>query len=198
MGSPKDYTGFIGTVKKRIRNAQYASLKAVNTELVGLYWDIGRMISEKQRELGWGKSVVEQISYDLRKEFPSQRGFSPRNLWLMVSYCLEYKDDEILQTLSAEISFSNNVLIFSRCKNRFQRKFYIESAKKYGWSYRVLDHQVENKTYEKYMLNQTNFDQENPRKYDYQKKLAIKDHYTFDFLELSDKHSERELENALI
>jgi len=61
MGALEEYNNFIGTVKNRIRNAQYATLRAVNNELVGLYWDIGRMISEKQKELGWGKSVVENI-----------------------------------------------------------------------------------------------------------------------------------------
>jgi predicted nuclease of restriction endonuclease-like (RecB) superfamily len=190
MDSPKDYTDFIGTIKNRIRNAQYAALKAVNAELVGLYWDIGKMISEKQKELGWGKSVVQEISIDLKSEFSSQKGFSTTNLWLMVQYYSEYQEDVFLQTLSGEIGFSHNALIFTKIKDRAKRIFYIKSVKKFAWSYRFLEHQITNQTYDKYHLNQTNYDQEFPGKYDYQKKLAIKDHYTFDFLELSEKHSE--------
>ncbi len=113
-------------------------------------------------------------------------------------YCIEYKDDKFLQSLTAEIGFTHNVHIFSKCKIRDERRFYITATKKYGWTTRVLEHQIENKTYEKYLLGQTTYDREKPEKYDHQKHLAIKDHYTFDFLELSEKHSEKELEKSLI
>jgi len=198
MAATKEYFDFIGSVKDRIRSAQYEALKAVNKELVGLYWDIGRMISEKQKELGWGKSVVERIASDLKMEFPNQRGFSARNVWLMVNYYIEYKDDTFLQSLTAEIGFTHNVLIFSRCQNSLERKFYLTMTKRFGWATRVLEHQIDNKTYEKYLLNQTNYDDLPAEKFSMQKILAIKDHYTFDFLELSEKHSERELEIALV
>ncbi len=197
MAATKEYFDFIGSVKDRIRSAQYEALKAVNKELVGLYWDIGRMISEKQKELGWGKSVVERIASDLQKEFPDQRGFSARNIWLMVNYYTEYKDDTFLQSMTAEIGFTHNVLIFSRCQDGLERKFYITMTKRFGWTTRVLEHQIENKTFEKYLLNQTNYDDLPAEKFKDQNILAIKDHYTFDFLELSEKHSERELEEAL-
>ncbi len=198
MSGTKEYFDFIGSVKDRIRSAQYEALKAVNKELVGLYWDIGRMISEKQKELGWGKSVVERIASDLQKGFPDQRGFSARNIWLMVNYYTEYKDDTFLQSLTAEIGFTHNVLIFTRCQDGLERKFYITMTKRFGWSTRVLEHQIGNKTYEKYLLRQTNYDDLPAEKFLNQKVLAIKDHYTFDFLDLSEKHSERELEVALI
>ena len=80
MDAKKEYLDFIGSVKDHIRNAQYAALKAVNKELVGLYWDIGRMISEKQNELGWGKAVISNIASDLQREFPEGHGSSARNL----------------------------------------------------------------------------------------------------------------------
>ena len=198
MDAPKEYKNFIGTIKERIRSAQYEALKAVNKELVGLYWDIGKMISEKQKELGWGKSVVENISMDLRNEFPKNRGFSVTNLWHMVKYYAEYKDDTILQSLTKEIGFTHNVLIFRKCNERLEQSFYVKSVKKFGWSTRVLEHQIENKTYEKYLLNQTNYDDLPIEKFQNQRNHAIKDHYTFDFLELSEKHSERELEEGLI
>ena len=164
MDAPSEYNEFIVTIKDRIRNAQYEALKAVNKELVGLYWDIGKMIFKKQKELGWGKSVVENIAKDLRNEFPHQRGFSARNIWLMVNFYVEYKDDTILQSLTAEISFTSNVLIFTKCKERDKRQFYLVATKKYGWTTRVLEHQVENKTYDKYKLGQANFKDLPPEK----------------------------------
>ncbi len=198
MNAPKEYANFIGSVKERIRNAQYAALKAVNTELVGLYWDIGKMISEKQKELGWGMSVVEKIAHDLKNEFPDSQGFSSYSLWSMVRLYNEYQGDIFLAPLVPEIGWSHNVIILKKCKNRDERVFYLKKTKKFGWSKRVLEHQIQNKTYEKYLLNQTNYDQESPEKFEHQKHLAIKDHYTFDFLELSERHSERELENSLV
>jgi predicted nuclease of restriction endonuclease-like (RecB) superfamily len=169
-----------------------------NKELVGLYWDIGKMISEKQKELGWGKSVIQTIADDLQREFSGQNGFSARNLRSMVLYYTAYKDDTIWQTVSAKLSFSHNMMILTKCKSKQERLFYLGAASKFGWSYRVLDHQIDNKTYEKYLLNQTNYDDLPAEKFSNQKVLAIKDHYTFDFLNLSEKHSERELEIALI
>ena len=86
MAATKEYFDFIGSVKDRILSAQYEALKAINKELVGLYWDIGRMISEKQKDLGWGDSVIKKLGEDLENEFPNQRGFSDRNLRQMVMY----------------------------------------------------------------------------------------------------------------
>jgi predicted nuclease of restriction endonuclease-like (RecB) superfamily len=198
MAATKEYFDFIGSVKDRIRSAQYEALKAINKELVGLYWDIGRMISEKQKELGWGKSVVENIAKDLSNEFPAQRGFSTTNIWLMVQFYIEYHNDTILQSVIGEIAWTHNIRIFTKCKEPQARLFYINATKSFGWSTRVLEHQIDNKTYEKYLLNQTNYDHLPVEKFKDQKVLAIKDHYTFDFLDLSEKHSERELEIALI
>ncbi len=156
------------------------------------------MIVQKQTEHGWGKSVVETLASDLQKEFPGQRGFSVRNLWQMVALYSEYQSDKIMQSMTAEISFTHNALILSKCKKRPERQFYIAASKKFGWTTRVLEHQIDNKTFEKYLLNQTSFDLPMPDKYKDQKILAIKDHYTFDFLELAEDHSERELELALL
>jgi len=89
-------------------------------------------------------------------------------------------------------------MIFSKCRDKFERQFYLTAVKRYGWTKRVLEHQIENKTYEKFLLNQTNFDRTVQGKYRDQRSLAIKDHHTFEFLELSEEHSERELEIALL
>jgi len=198
LDRPQDYPRLLTEIKERIRSAQYEALKAVNKELVGLYWDIGRMIAERQQKFGWGKAVVENLSTDLRQEFPGVAGFSVQNLWYMRQFYLEYNGHEKLQPLVGEIAWSHNLVIMSKCKDPLEREFYLRMTRKFGWSKNVLIHQIDNQSYEKSMLGQTNFDKALTPELRAQAKLAVKDEYTFDFLELGEEYSERELERALI
>ncbi|MEA3448143.1 MAG: PDDEXK nuclease domain-containing protein [Bacteroidota bacterium] len=192
------YNQFVSDIKSRIKEAQYNALKKVNKELIALYWDIGKMIVEKQKEYGWGKSVVENLSKDLQNEFQGMSGYSSRNLWLMQQFYSSYIDYPKLQPLVAEISWSHNILIFSKCHDHLEREFYIRSIIKHGWSKNVLKHQIEGNAYQSLMSGQSNFNDKLPEKYRDQAILAIKDNYQFDFLEYSDKHSEYELEQEII
>jgi predicted nuclease of restriction endonuclease-like (RecB) superfamily len=163
-----------------------------------LYWDIGKKIVEKQDEFGWGKSIVENLSTDLRSSFPGIAGFSSGNLWRMRTFFLRYCGNQKLAPLVREISWAKNIIIMEKCKNDFEKEFYIKMVKKFGWTKDVLINQIENKSYEKYLFNQTNFDKTLPEEYKEQAKLAVKDEYIFDFLELAENHSERTVEGALI
>jgi predicted nuclease of restriction endonuclease-like (RecB) superfamily len=116
----------------------------------------------------------------------------------MRTFYREYKDLPNLQPLAAEISWTKNTVILDRCNNTLEREFYLRATARFGWTRRVLEHQIDNQTYQKYLVNQTNFDNALPPVMASQAKLAVKDHYTFDFLELSAAHGERELEAALI
>lgn len=194
--STAEYTSLLTAVKERVRAAQYAALQAVNTELVGLYWDIGRLITERQEQAGWGRSVVERLSEDLRQAFPGVTGFSVQNLWYMRQLYTEYHADERLQPLVGEISWSHNLVILSKCKDRLEREFYIRMTRKMGWSKSVLIHQIANQSYEKSLLSQNNFEQALSAEVRDQAKLAVKDEYTFDFFDLGEEHSERNLECA--
>ncbi|MFO1218288.1 MAG: PDDEXK nuclease domain-containing protein [Burkholderiaceae bacterium] len=193
-----DYAALLAEVKARIQSAQYAALRAVNKELVGLYWEIGQLIVERQRSEGWGKGVVERLSTDLRVAFPGVGGFSAQNLWYMRQFFQEYSAAPRLQPLVGEIGWAHNLLILSRCKDAQEREFYLRMTRKFGWSKSVLAHQIDNQSYEKSLLGQTNFDKTLTPALRAQAKLAVKDEYAFDFLELGEQHSERELERALI
>ncbi len=190
-------TNFIAEIKAKVRQAQYEALKVVNVHLITLYWEIGKSISEKQTE-NWGKAIVPRLSKELQKEFPGVGGFSVGNLWLMAQFYNEYHNVENLVPLVREISWSKHISILKKCKDKLERQFYILAAKKYGWTKNVLIHQIENKTYEKYLLNQTNFENTLPESIKNQAHLSVKDEYTFDFLNLSEEHSESQLENALV
>lgn len=192
------YSKFLGEIKNRIRSAQYEALKAVNKELITLYWDIGEMIVERQKSELWGKSVVEKLAQDLQKEFTGIGGFSSSSLWRMKLFFETYHNDTKLAPLVREISWTHNLAIMEKCSEPLEREFYIRMTKKFGWSKNVLIHQIENQTYEKTILNKTNFDKALPKKIRNQAKLAVKDEYTFDFLELGEEYDERSLERALI
>ena len=116
----------------------------------------------------------------------------------MRSFYLEYKDKRKLQPLVAEISWSHNVILMEKCKDLLEREFYVRMTRKYGWTKNVLIHQIEGQSYEKYLINQTNFDKSLEMKYRHQAKLAVRDSYNFDFLELGRDYDERELELGLI
>ncbi len=198
ISNDKNYADFLLNIKNRIKEAQYSALRSVNKELINLYWDLGKRIVEQQEKYGWGRSVVETLAKDLQQEFPGIGGFSVRNLWNMRNFYLKNKRNEKLQPLVAEISWTKNLLVMEKCKDDFEKEFYLKMTKKFGWTKSVLIHQIENKSYEKYLLNQTNFDETIPVKYKDLAKFAVKDEYTFDFLELGAEHSEKELELALM
>lgn len=193
-----EYNNFIVDIKNKIRNSQYEAMKAVNTTLINLYWGIGEEIYRQQQEKGWGKSIVEVLAQEIQKEFPNVKGFSTSNLWRMRNFYITYNEFKNLAPLVREISWSKNIVIMEKCKDSLEREFYIKMTKKYGWTKDVLINNVENKIYEKYLLNQTNFDKTLPEKYVNQAKLAVKDDYIFDFMELEEQHSEKELEKAIV
>ena len=117
----EDYTALLGEIKQRIRSAQYRSLKAVNKELISLYWDLGQMIVSRQQGASWGKSVVEQLAKDPRSEFPGITGFSAANLWRMRAFFEAYSQDEKLASLVREIGWTHNLTIMEKCKDPQER-----------------------------------------------------------------------------
>lgn len=193
-----EYLNFRDGIMQRIRNAQYEAMRAVNKEMISLYWDIGRQITERQKELGWGKSVVENLSKDIQKEFPGIQGFGVSNLRDMARFYSEYQSNAILQPLVGEISWTKHILILTRCKDTQERRFYILATKRFGWTKNVLLHQIEAKAFEKYLLGQSNYDQTLPDSVKNQAILALRDDYSLPFLEIANEHSEHDLETAIV
>ena len=98
-----EYRRFIEDLKARVISARISAARAVNRDLILLYWDIGRGIVEKQKTLGWGESVVEMVAADLRRAFPQMTGFSPRNVWDMRRLYATYTTPEFLAQAVREI-----------------------------------------------------------------------------------------------
>jgi predicted nuclease of restriction endonuclease-like (RecB) superfamily len=193
-----DYPALAGEIMERIRSAQYVALKAVNSELIGLYWDIGRMIVERQAAGAWGKGVVETLARDIQAEFPGISGFSSANLWRMRHFYDAYRADEKLAPMVREIGWTHNIAILEKCHDDLEREFYLRMTRAHGWTKNILIHHIETRAYERTLMAQTNFDRTLSSTRLPQAKLAIKDEYTFDFLELADEYSERQFQQGLL
>ena len=125
-----EYARLLAEVKERVRAAQYAAFRAVNKELVVLYWDIGRMISKRQVTGMHGDAVVEQLASDLRMEFPGVGGFSRRNVFYMREFYIAYRDLPKVQPLVAQIGWTQNLIVLQRCRDPLEREFYIRMTEK--------------------------------------------------------------------
>jgi predicted nuclease of restriction endonuclease-like (RecB) superfamily len=124
------YQQFVAEVKKRIRQAQYQALKAVNKEQIQLYWELGRLIVERQQQHAWGKSIVENLARELHTEFAGMSGMSSANLWRMRAFYLTYHQDEKLAPLVREISWSHNIAIMEKCKDDHEGLFYVQQTRR--------------------------------------------------------------------
>ena len=193
-----DYHQLLVDLKQRVRAAQYRALQQVNQEQMQLYWEMGRLIAERQQQHGWGKSVVETLARDLQAEFAGMSGFSVQNLWYMRQFYLEYSASSILQPLVGEISWAKHLLILSKCKDEHERLFYTVQTRRNNWTKAVLLQQLKAQAYHKTLTAQHNFAHTLPAPQQVPATLALKDEYLFDFLELGAAHSEYELEQALL
>ena len=126
-----------------IKSTRQRVLKTINTELIDLNWNIGKFISENCTQNNWGESTVEKMSKFIIEQEPDIKGFSPQNLWRMKQFFDTYSQDEILAPLVREISWTNNLLILSRTKDRNEKEFYIRLTIKENYSKRELERQLE-------------------------------------------------------
>lgn len=194
----KGYKSFFSEIKGKVHRSQYQALRQVNNALIGLYWEIGQEIVEKQQQYKWGKSIVERLAIDLQNEFPGMQGWSVANLWRMRKFYLTYRGDAKLARSVREIGWGHNVAIFEKVKQEIVRHFYIAMCSQYGWTRDLLVHHMDSGLHEKYAMNQTNFKSLLPEEKQKRALLSVKDEYQFDFLELGEDYKERELELALV
>jgi predicted nuclease of restriction endonuclease-like (RecB) superfamily len=150
-----------------------------------LYQSIGALIVQKKEKFGWGKSVVEQLSKDLKILFPTAIGYSVQNLWYMRQLFLEYQGFPNLQKLVGEIPWGHNLLIIAKLKDENERQFYIKSSIDMKWSRDVLLNQIKANTYQRQAIatKQHNFKETLPAHVAEQANEAIKDSYILEFWE---------------
>ncbi len=180
------HLALLDEIKNRIRQSRLQVAHAANRELIQLYWWLGKMITEKQEQLGWGKSVVEQLAKDLQKTFEGRSGFSAQNLWYMRQFYLAYRDYEFLQQLVGEIPWGQNLAIMAKVKEPEARQYYLQATLEMGWSRDILLNQIKSKAYERHRLSkkQHNFQKALPEHLAEQADQAMKDVYMLDMLGL--------------
>lgn len=198
IGLPVDYGNFLADIKARIRQAQIRAGLSVNAELILLYWSIGRDILFRQNEEGWGAKVIDRLAQDLSSEFPSQKGFSRRNLLFMRSFAEAIPDEEIVKQPVSQIPWGHIVRLIQKVKDNEERLWYVQKTIDNGWSRNVLVHQIEGGLFERQGKAQNNFERALPAPQSELAEQILKDPYNFDFLELSDDHKERELHRGLL
>lgn len=211
----KNYLALLREIKARITVARISAARILNAGLVSLYWDLGKIVAEKQQTHGWGESVVRQLAVDLSKEFCSAHSFSARNLWFMRQLYLEYTlklpgkkvkqpvslfDPDKMKQLVSQIPWGHNILILQKVSSPEARIYYLQSASRLGWSRNVLLNQIKANAYERARLERKthNFPAVLPEYLAEQADEALKSSYNLEFLGIHREVRERELEDRLI
>lgn len=180
-----------------IKQAQIRAYSAVNHELIDLYFSFGKYISLKVEQSNWGKGVVKELADYIAKTAPELMGFSDKNLWRMKQFYETYKDDEKLSPLVRELSWTNNLIIFSRTKSAEERAFYLKKSLQEKYTKRELERQIDSNLYESTVHNGLIVSPAVQELVPNAQEI-FRDTYTLEFLGLPPKHDEKDLRKALV
>jgi predicted nuclease of restriction endonuclease-like (RecB) superfamily len=215
------YFGLLTDIKSRIQQAQVRAMLSVNAELIHLYWDIGKLIHQRQQQEGWGAAVIPRLAKDLHNELPEVKGFSERNIKRMLAFHRAYEDPAafvpqlVAQTLPREkgpqpvaqitgtsllwqIPWGHHALLLEKIKNIPTRRWYMEHTLRQGWSRNVLAMQIQGRAHARQGKAVSNFSGRLPSPQSDLVQQTLKDPYLFDFLTLEENFHERELETGLV
>ena len=220
LAKTNDFALLLTEVKQRIQLAQTQAVLAVNSELVRLYWDIGRIISARQKLEGWGAAVIPRLARELKNEMPELKGFSERNIGRMIAFYREYPDPSaFLPQPAAKISspvkmpqpaaklgtallwaipWFHHIVLMEKVKDIPTRYWYMEQTLANGWSRNILAMQIEAKAHARHGKARSNFALTLPAHQSDLVQQTLKDPYIFDFLTLTEPFHERELETELV
>lgn len=192
-----EYLKTIEAIKQDIKSAQYKAVLSVNSTLILLYYHIGQVINEYK---SWGNKFVDNLSRDIKLEFPVAKGYSVRNLKYMAKLATVFPDSVIVQEVLAQLPWYQNITLLDKIKNRDIHIWYAKKAIENGWSRNVLVHQIESKLYERQVLADkvSNFDHRLPAPQSELAQQTMKDPYIFDFITFKEDMIERDIEEALV
>ena len=178
-----------------IEQSKSRALKAVNAEMINMYWQIGKYLSGLCENSSFGDKVVDEVAAYIAKENPDIKGFNRRGLYRMKQFYELYKDDEFVTTLLTQINWSNHLLIMSGAKSAEERHFYMQACIKERYSYRELERQMDSALYQRYMLSSK---KTLPKSVPAAARESILDSYVLEFLDLPEQYSENNLKKAII
>lgn len=207
----KNYNIFLSEIKEQIQTSQTKAIGAINFEMIVLYYKIGKVLDKKQRDEGWGAKVIEKLAIDLKNEIPKLKGFSRRNMILMVQFYKEYRDIGIVQLPVAQIeksdnqyllifqvSWSHNIILIQKIKERELRYWYMQRTIEEGWGRDTLIQKIKQEVHKKEGKLISNFKSILPPSNSELVQQSFKDPYLFDFVTMAEPFRERELELNLV
>ncbi len=186
-----DFTEILSIISK----AQSRALVSVNREMITMYWEIGRIVSEKTASDGWGKSTVSSLAAFLQSKIPGSSGFSDKNIWRMKQFYETYKDNQKLSPLVREISWTNNLLIMTACKTDEAKEFYIRACIENRYSKRELERQIDSMLYERTAISDAKYGALTKRN---EGLSALRDAYVLEFLDLPSAYREKDLRKQIV
>ena len=178
-----------------IENAKSRAFKAVNAELITMYFEVGKCLSDLCSKTKFGDKVINDVEKYIKEINPNIKGFNRRGLYRMKQFYDLYKDDEFVSTLLTQISWSNHLIIMSSTKSKEERHFYIELCIKNQYSFRELERQIDSAYYQRYMLS---INKPLPENVPNALKGNILDTYVLEFLDLPKQYNENNLKKAII
>ncbi|MBR5427260.1 MAG: DUF1016 family protein [Clostridia bacterium] len=195
MSELVNYDNEFDSIIAIIEKSKMRAIRAVNKEMIEMYWQIGKYLSEKSENDGWGKNTVQDFADYLKRMYPAASGFSAQNLWRMKQFYETYRGNEKLSPLVREISWSNNLLIMSGCKTDEAKEFYIRLCIQNGYAKRDLERQIDSMLYERTMLSQAKNKDLIER---HPAVSALRDSYVLEFLDVPEDFKEKDLRKAII
>jgi predicted nuclease of restriction endonuclease-like (RecB) superfamily len=192
------YAETLRGIKQRIQQERLRVVLTANAAMVMLYWDIGRMILDRQERAGWGAKVIDRLAADLREAFPDLKGFSPRNLKYMRAFAAAWPERPIVQEALARIPWYHHIALLEKLDDLAERLWYAREVTKHGWSHNMMVLQIEGRAHQRQGKAVTNFRNTLPPTESDLATQVFKDPYLFDFLGTGDLRREREIEQALV
>lgn len=190
-----DFKDIINDIKQEIKSTQYKVAVQSNISLISMYFRLGKILNDNYK---YGNKFIDEVSKDLKIEFPNSTGFSVRNLKYMKKFYLEYKDDELVQQLVAQVPWGHNIVLMEKIKDKEIRKIYAEAILKNGWGRNMLSIQINNGYHLRIGASNNNFENTLPALDSDLVNYTIKDPYIFDFISLKNEYKEKELESAML
>ena len=187
-------------IVKMVETRRNNAFRKVNEELVSLYWDFGKYISEKVNDGNWGEKIIDKLSDFMKREYPTLKGFNKRGIYRMKQFYETYKDNEIVSPLVTQISWTNNIMILSSTKSIEEKEFYIRMCIKNNYSKRELDRQISSGYFYRYMLSdgKANESIEKATGEEDYPNTRLLDTYSLEFLDLPNEYSEKDLKKSII
>ncbi len=194
---PNDYQDTLQHIISTIKQNKQKAVASVNEQVLQTYWEIGRLIVEKQQNQGWGSKVITNLSRDLQAQFPNERGYSERNIKNMTRF---YKSHpEFVQSVTAQLTFTHHITLIDRTKDENERQFYADLAIKHNWNTRELIRQIDSSLYLRNRLSKKTIKLSPPLKVkDPDPSHHFRDEYVLEFVKGEEIETEKEIEDAIL